>query len=243
MQIDAIHQTSAFYNYSRYEKQASEEAHKKREAWFSFWLLLLFGSLLSVVFFAVYKKRQREKKEKINQLRTALAVSTTEWQKIKQELDNLNAKNYSQVILEKENKEKELRQHIQILEKEVGNLKEEKEKDNYGEFKNSQIVGMFKKKSTFSREHPLPNKAEWNMLNDCFMRNMPSLSRFVYEGRLSPLEIRICILLILDFEEGTIAGLTQSSSAAVSIAKRRANKKLFNVNSATTLKYNLKKLL
>ena len=61
--------------------------------------------------------------------------------------------------------------------------------------------------------------------------------------KLSELELRTCILLILDFEEGAIVGLTQTSSAVVSIAKRRANQKLFNEKTATTLKYNLKKLI
>jgi hypothetical protein len=50
-------------------------------------------------------------------------------------------------------------------------------------------------------------------------------------------------LVLLDYDEGVIAGLTESSSSAISIAKGRANMKMFNEKGAITLKYNLKKLI
>lgn len=110
------------------------------------------------------------------------------------------------------------------------------------DFRNSQIVGAFDKKALFTAEHPLPNKSEWDVLVRQFMQDMPATYEFLFSGKkLSQLELYTCILLTLDYEEGTIVGLTQTSSPAVSIAKSRVNQKLFKEKSAATLKFNLKR--
>jgi len=116
--------------------------------------------------------------------------------------------------------------------------------DSFADFKNSKMVEVFAKKAQLTMEHPLPNDAEWNALVNQFKANMPATYQFFFEERkLSRLELYTCILLILDFDESAIVGLTQSSSSAISIAKGRANSKLFHETGAKRLKYNLKRLL
>lgn len=61
--------------------------------------------------------------------------------------------------------------------------------------------------------------------------------------KLSTLELYTCILLILGYQESIIVGLTGASSQSISLAKSRANQKLFNEKGAVTLKYNLERLL
>ena len=115
--------------------------------------------------------------------------------------------------------------------------------DSLADFKNSKIVEVFAKKAQFSKEHPVPNDAEWKVLVSQFQTDMPSMYLFIEERKLSRLELYTCILLMLDFEEGAIAGLNNTSKATISIAKGRANSKLFHETSAKRLKYNLKKEL
>ena len=244
MQTDAIHQASALYDYTRSEKLAKEEARKRREAWYWFWGLLACGILLTGISILLYKKKQRERQEAIHQLTAALTVSRAEQQNVKEELEKLKSKNYEDLIVEKEKKEQEQEHRIITLEQEIGHAGEPKPQNRYDDFKNSQIVGVFGKKALFSKDHPIPNKAEWNVLINQFRTDMPATYQFFFDGKkLSPLELYTCILLILDYEEGVIVGLTQTSSSAVSIAKSRANQKLFHEKSAITLKYNLKKVI
>ena len=243
MQTDAIHQASALYNYTRNEKLAEQEAQKKREAWYWFGGLLVCGILLSGLSIKLYRKKQEEKQEEILRLTAELTVSKAERQNVKEELGKLKSKNYDELIIEKERKEQELEHRIITLEQEIGKPKVSKIENRFADFKNCQIVSVFSKKALFTKEHPLPNKAEWNALVSQFMTDLPAVYQFFFDGKaLSPLELYTCILLILDYEEGVIVGLTQTSSSAVSIAKRRANQKLFKEKSATTLKYNLKRL-
>jgi tetratricopeptide (TPR) repeat protein len=243
MQTDAIHQASALYDYTRSEKLAEQEAQKKREAWYWFWGLLTCGLFLIGLSIRLYKKKQEEKQEEILRLTAELTVSKAERQSVKEELEKLKSKNYDDLIIEKERKEQELEHRIITLEQEIGKPKESKLENRFADFKNSQIVSVFSKKALFTKEHPLPNKAEWNALVSQFMTDMPAVYQIFFDGKtLSPLELYTCILLILDHEESVVVGLTQTSSSAVSIAKRRANQKLFKEKSATTLKYNLKRL-
>ena len=73
---------------------------------------------------------------------------------------------------------------------------------------------------------------------------MPTTHKIlVKEKKLSQLELRVCILIILGFEDYSIVNLTESMPQTVSTAKARANKKLFNEKGAQTLRYNLTQMI
>ena len=244
MQIETIHQTSSLYNYSRSEKLAERELQKKREAWYWFCSFFVLVVILVIHSIRLYRHHQKEINGTIRNLDNLLMVSRAEQNNLKKELEILKSRNFDQIVAEKEQKVTELKQYISLLEGETGKSKGLKQENHFSSFRDSKIVSLFRKKALFTKEHPLPNKAEWSAITSQFVKDMPAAYQFFFSGKkLSELEFRTCILLILDFEEGTIAGLTQTGSSAVSIAKRRANDKLFNQKSATTLKYNLKRLI
>jgi hypothetical protein len=81
------------------------------------------------------------------------------------------------------------------------------------------------------------------MLEQQFRKDMPGLCRLFEDKGLSDLEFRTSVLLLLDYDEGTVAGLTQSSSQTINSAKVRANQKLFNEKGAKSLHRALKKLI
>ena len=167
-----------------------------------------------------------------------------EQQAVQKELKRLKDKNYENLIEEKEKKERELIQRISELEKGNDDLGSYSLNNSLDDFKNSQIVDIFEKKAQFTIDHPIPNKWEWNALVKQFKKDLPSVYATFQQGKkLSPLELHTCILLILDYEEGIIVGLTKTSSQAVSIAKGRANMKLFKEKGAVSLKNNLDNLV
>lgn len=243
MQTDAIQQSSSLYNYTRSQQIAKQETAKRREAWQWFWILFATVAIASVAAIRFYRKRQRERKERILQLSSALSAVRTEQLTVQNELRLLKDRNYESLIAEKERREQTLTQRIAELEAEA-NVPNEPVENHFDDFKNSQIVAVFAKKSLFTREHPAPNKSEWNALVRQFQKDMPAAYKAFHAGKkLSPLELYTCILLMLDYEESTIVGLTETSSPAVSTAKSRANQKLFGEKSAVTLKYNLEKTI
>lgn len=244
MRIDAIHQAVTLYNYSRSAKIAEQEAHKRRVVWC--WLIVIVVSGLFVGFVSIffYRKDRKKKRQIVAELKTAIATTWSEKQQVKRELEILKSKNYESLFDEKVHKASELEKRIVELEQEIGRYKGLNQENHLDDFKNSSIVNVFAKKSLFTKEHPLPNKSEWGVLVRQFKVDMPAAYQFFVTGNpLSQLELYTCILLLLDYEEGVIVGLTKSSSSTISIAKRRANQKLFNEKSATLLRYNLKRII
>ena len=244
MQTDAIRQSAALYGYTRSERLIEQEAQKRREAWYWFIGLLTFVLISGSLVIQLYRKRQSEKRIMIRQMMTTISKLRSEHQVVKKELEDLNSKNYKGLLLEKERQEHELRQHIAELKEEIEKDRVSDQRNDLNAFKNSKIVEVFAKKAQFSKDHPIPNKNEWSVLVKQFMEDMPALCHFFNsEKKLSMLQLYTCILLILDYDEGEIAGLTDSNNSIISIAKRRANEKLFKEKSAKTLKYNLKRLI
>ena len=116
--------------------------------------------------------------------------------------------------------------------------------DNLSDFENSKIVGVFRKKKDFRSDNPIPNKAEWRALEVQFSKDMPSAYKILAKDKkLSPLELHVCMLLILDFEDSSIVNMTDSISQTITTAKSRANRKIFNEKSAQTLKAGLLQLI
>ena len=116
--------------------------------------------------------------------------------------------------------------------------------DNFADFEHSKMAAIFRKKKDFKVDNPLPTKAEWRALEAQFSKDMPAAYQMLAKDKkLSPLELHVCMLLILGFEDGTIANLADSMPQAVSNAKSRANKKIFGERGAQTLKAGLLQLI
>lgn len=241
MQIDATHRMSSLYNYSRSQKVAEQEAQKARNA-----RLWIVGILISVafggiLFFYVSRDYKRKKQEEIEKLVILLESAKKEYQNIQIELRQLEDKNYERLIAEKEQKGKELKQTIEEL---AGVTGLPSEIDNLSDFENSKIVEAFRKKKDFRSDNPIPNKTEWRALEIQFSKDMPSTYKILAKDKkLSPLELHVCMLLILNFEDSSIVNLTDSISQTVTTAKSRANKKIFNEKGAQTLKAGLLQLI
>ena len=171
----------------------------------------------------------------------SLESAKKEYQNIQIELRQLEDKNYERLIAEKEQKGKELKQTIEEL---AGVTGLPSEIDNLSDFENSKIVEVFRKKKDFRSDNPIPNKTEWRTLEIQFSKDMPSAYKILAKDKkLSPLELHVCMLLILNFEDSSIVNLTDSISQTVTTAKSRANKKIFNEKGAQTLKAGLLQLM
>ena len=225
-------QMAASYNYHLYQKEALQNAEKSYRATIS----LIIISILSVIIllvasYLIYRNRRKQQR-----LQEAYESAVDKREDLLKELEALRAHDYDTLISQKEDKIKEQNQTIAELEGRSGKV-------SLRDFKESQIVKTFAEKSQFSKDHPVPNQAEWDMLEQQFRTDMPGLCRLFEDKGLSDLEFRTCLLLLLDYDEGTVAGLTRSSSQTINSAKVRANQKLFNEKGAKSLHRALKKLI
>ena len=232
-------QSKAMYDYSHHQAIANREhkrADQEKAQKNRLYVVLLFVSAIVLIAWFLLARKRRLEAERIRQLNQALSSAKREQQIVMKELDDLKAMNYDELISQKEQQRLDLQKYIAQLEGTSGKV-------SLRDFKESQIVKTFAEKSQFSKDHPVPNQAEWDMLEQQFRTDMPGLYRLFEDKGLSDLEFRTCLLLLLDYDEGTVAGLTQSSSQTINSAKARANQKLFNEKGAKTLHRALKKLI
>jgi DNA repair exonuclease SbcCD ATPase subunit len=205
-------------------------------------LLLISLAVLSVVIiFAIswlYRKNQKEKQKKIAKLEESLSSVKQQRSAVQEELRKLKEKDYDGMIAEKEKQEAELSQAIERLQAENDRFKHRQ--DHLESFLESSIAQLFIKKANGKAERPVPSEAEWKLLMSQFSKDIPVTFKSFGEGKsLSPLEQRICVLLILDIPEKTISMMTESVGSTVSNAKARANEKLYGKKDAPSLKNNL----
>ena len=161
--------------------------------------------------------------------------------KIQEELRQLKDKNYDAVITQKE---KEIDSLNNILKEQLAAYHHVMAQDRLSEYETSGIVRLFKEKAEFKFGVPMPTEKEWNQLVGQFREDMPGIyTQMTATARLSDLELRTCILLMLGFNEGTIAALSDIKPQTLNTVKSRANKKLFNIKGSATLRNNLLQMM
>lgn len=243
MQIDAIHQMAALYNYSRSQKEAEIEREKARTN--RLWIIAIATMAVIVIggVFLYYRDINKKKKQKISELERDLNMMRITRVEILGELQQMKSHDYEGVIASKEMQLLELTEAIERLQAENEKFKEGsavREKDNLEQFLNSNIANLFIRKATGKTERVVPTEAEWKMLVSQFSNDNPATYNAFCSGKhLSKSEQRICILLILDIPENVISIMLSSTASSVSNLKARANDKLFGVKLAHPLKNNL----
>ena len=236
MRTDAIHQMSALYDYTRSQQQAEQEAAKARTARTWTVAIIALAMLIVAIIVYYYRRSQAKRRKEILRLDKALSNAKNEREGILQELTRLKAQDYEGLIAEKERREQELEQMIASIQS--GSNRQPT--DNLEAFADSKIAVLFKRKSEDKTERPIPTEAEWRLLESQFCKDMPAtFERFCAGRKLSPLELRTCILLMLGYPESIIVKMTEKSPQAVTTAKTRSNEKLFGQKEAHSLKSNL----
>ena len=235
LRTETIHQMSALYDYTRSQQRAEQEAARARTARAWTWAVIVAAVLIVGLIVRYHRRSQARKRQEIRRLAAALSSARVEHESVQDELSRLKARDYEGLIAEKERREKELQQVIDQLQQDV-----HQPKDRLIDFADSEIAQLFRRKSEQKTERPIPTEAEWRLLERQFCQDMPAAyDRFTTGRKLSPLEQRTCILLMLGYSESTIAKMTEKSPQAITTAKTRANDKLFGQHEAHSLKGNL----
>ena len=166
--------------------------------------------------------------------------SILEFNKVSDELEKIKQKDTT-LLKDKQNEVESLREKVLLFQKKLQTVNSSQQ---LIDFKDSNIVALFKSKSTGSLKITLPTDAEWNRLIKQFSRSVPSV--YTALGRdvlLSPTELRLCILLLLGFKIGDAAILLNTSAQSITNIRYKANHKLFNESTAATLEKNLMNIL
>ena len=229
---DLTAQMASLYNYNRNQKIAEQEKEKSRNTRNLLFLVVVLTIGCGIL---VLRKRNARRKE-LKQLSQSLFNTRKEREDIAKELEKLKAKDYESLIVQKERKEEELKNVIASLQRQIGQADLE---DHLQQLKESDIVKLFNEKKVFKQGVASPTKKDWKQLEQQFRQDMQAAYAVLGKANLSQMELRICILFILGFDDKEVNTIFYSSPQSISKAKRHANNKLFNVDNAQSLKSNL----
>ena len=243
MRTESIRQIAALYNYNKSQKEAEKEKEKVAKTQKLTISIALIAITIIIYLSWLYQKNTRKKKQKIHELQLKLNNAENTRCEVLNELNHLKAKDYESIISAKEYKLIELTETIEQLQTENDAYKVEikrKNTDSLEQFLSSDIANFFIKKSIDKSEKVIPTETDWKTLVSQFGKNCPSTYKTFGSGKpLSKLELRICILLVLDIPEYIIAIMTETTASTISNLKARANEKLYNKKEAHPLKTNL----
>ena len=231
---DITAQMAASYNYNHYQKEAQENERKAYKA--NLRLLIVSLSLLAIAAFTailIYHYRRQRRKQQAKYI-----VSITERARLQEELESLHAKDYDTVIARKE---EEIAHLSQIIAEHEATYQGVMSKEKLTVFGESAIVKLFAEKSNFRKANSDISSTEWEELVREFSQDMPLAYSLLKS--LSTLQLHVCILLLLDYEESVIAVLKNTKPQTINNAKARANQKLFQSGDSASLKSNLRRII
>ena len=225
-------QMASTYNYNRNQKIAEQEKQKSRNTrnLLVLVVVIFFGCAILIL------KKRKDRQDELRLLSQSLLKMKREREGITKELEKIKAKDYESLIVQKERKEEELNNVIASLQQQIGQADLE---DHLQQLTGSDIVKAFNEKKLFKQGVASPTKKEWKQLEQQFRKDMPVTSAMLGKAGLSPMELRICILFIIGFDDKDVNTIFYSTPQTISKAKRHANNKLFNTDSAQSLKSNL----
>ena len=231
-----VHQTSAMYNYSR-QQQIAEAEKQKAQEWKYRTFMLISAILAIALCFITYRARKLETIKKLMQtkeeLTSLLEQKDADIHRVEQEKRGRNAR--WQRTLNEETRRLQLQ--IECLKAQL--MERTKANTDTGAFE--AILKEFQSKyQTYYNGYEIPTSQEWEKLKFAFKGLYGNAYDLITsKGVLKNDQILICILVMLNFSESTIAVMLHTDSKKIDRKKRQINKKLFDEERASTLKVNL----
>ena len=236
-----IHQMSSLYKYHQFQVKADKaERRERRTRLFAIAFVVIAFTVISGGFY-IHRRFRAKKLSEINKLSLKYSRALSDYHRINEDLDLLRTNSHA--LLEKK------KQETDVLKAKIREYQERwqtiSQSDKEGALKNSDLVRQFHDKARGSRKTTLPTVDMWMSLSKQFAQNMPFIHAIMTNAvdKLSVLESRAYMLLELDFSNSEICILLDVSPQRLSNIKTRINQKLFNDNSASTLKSNVNNAL
>lgn len=238
-QADAVIQANSLYDYKRLQKQMSdmviqEEKNKN--------VLLLMGFIalfFSIYVYNKYKNNLRKKEIRLAKLNKEYLQAVDNAQNTIADYMELkkNTTLFEQKMIKKINVLQD------VIDQYEAKLENVKQSDRIIAIENSDIFLKFKNATTPKLKAILPNQNDWKALEILFKQYFPLVYAKISRTKLSTQEFHVCVLSWLKFDNREMSILLQTTTSSICNAKQKANYKLFDQNSASSLYKNLSTLI
>ena len=223
-------QNQAMFDYSRYEVVAAKKENEAMRArWRLSILYVVCGLAMVAIGVTIYKyvrKNRQLQQSSDMMLRTTGRMEALE-DTHKEYLDKLHEK--MQTIVQLEKKVAEGKETEKALRHEMEQMRAEA-KDMNGLRVQKQLCEQAAVKRMFrlsEKRQRGPKEEEWAECIKVVEEQYPRMAKLKMEGRLEPLEYRVCVLVKLGMKVNDIIFLTETTHSKISTMRSRLHQKLF----------------
>lgn len=237
-QANAVIQASSLYNYTRLQEEIDEEKLSKVR---NKYLAILFVFILSLVFIILVRHYKRIKRKMAEELNKANKDYVMIAQKMKKACEDLKM-----LQVDKEAFIQQKQEEVSSLQATLHKYKEKYDLLDLADKNNallaSDVVVRFKEMATQKRNGKKAQENDWQELRLIFQQKLPLLFEKMRTSKLSPQELKVCMLVYLTMDNTEVATLIDTTTKTVNNAKQKVNNKIFGDKSASSLYKNLLKV-
>lgn len=235
-QANAVVQAASLYDYSRLQQKINKEKLSKVR---NKYLAILFVFILSLVFIILVRHYKRIKRKMAEELNKANKDYVMIAQKMKKACEDLKM-----LQVDKEAFIQQKQEEVSSLQATLHKYKEKYDLLDLADKNNallaSDVVVRFKEMATQKRNGKKAQENDWQELRLIFQQKLPLLFEKMRTSKLSPQELKVCMLVYLTMDNTEVATLIDTTTKTVNNAKQKVNNKIFGDKSASSL---YKKLL
>lgn len=237
-QADAVVQAASLYDYSRLQQKINKEKLSKVR---NKYLAILFVFILSLVFIILVRHYKRIKRKMAEELNKANKDYVMIAQKMKKACEDLKM-----LQVDKEAFIQQKQEEVSSLQATLHKYKEKYDLLDLADKNNallaSDVVVRFKEMATQKRNGKKAQENDWQELRLIFQQKLPLLFEKMRTSKLSPQELKVCMLVYLTMDNTEVATLIDTTTKTVNNAKQKVNNKIFGDKSASSLYKNLLKV-
>lgn len=237
-QANAVVQAASLYDYSRLQQKINKEKLSKVR---NKYLAILFVFILSLVFIILVRHYKRIKRKMAEELNKANKDYVMIAQKMKKACENLKM-----LQVDKEAFIQQKQEEVSSLQATLHKYKEKYDLLDLADKNNallaSDVVVRFKEMATQKRNGKKAQENDWQELRLIFQQKLPLLFEKMRTSKLSPQELKVCMLVYLTMDNTEVATLIDTTTKTVNNAKQKVNNKIFGDKSASSLYKNLLKV-
>lgn len=237
-QANAVVQAASLYDYSRLQQKINKEKLSKVR---NKYLAILFVFILSLVFIILVRHYIRIKRKMAEELNKANKDYVMIAQKMKKACEDLKM-----LQVDKEAFIQQKQEEVSSLQATLHKYKEKYDlldlTDKNNALLASDVVVRFKEMATQKRNGKKAQENDWQELRLIFQQKLPLLFEKMRTSKLSPQELKVCMLVYLTMDNTEVATLIDTTTKTVNNAKQKVNNKIFGDKSASSLYKNLLKV-
>ena len=236
-QANAVIQAASLYNNTKLQKEIDEEKNRKDKNKYIAIIVCIISIFGLAYIRSHYTKIRKKLTLELSKVNNDYLQTIKKMEKAKEEI-NILQENSDLFIKKKQ-------QEITLLQQALQTYKAEYDKYNLIDKKRalmeSNIVQAYKNMAKPKKDRKSPTQEEWNELLSIFQQCLPLPYANISSNKLSTQEFQVSILTCLGMDNTEMSIILNSTSKAICNAKQKANKKMFNNNSASSLYTNLMK--